>query len=350
MRHKFGNYLVELEEAFMGPILWSPVHVDSFGQLQAEPDKGDPQALPPPQSEAEVAKIGMAIVASQLQDEFLPELSRRVGESVDVDTFMNSPSWQSMLEKAQVVWDQSDHREVRLNDEVVFPVPPGVAHVTLIRNGTNWKVIGDWSPGLSSNVQDALKKSVGDVVGHILAGDEASTKQLVDSMFPLEKDRTVEPLYEEMPKEVYALLFRDRKTDPLDLLAAGFKESRNALLAEYEWENVKAQSLGYEGLRALQFDLLKRQLDHLCERAQLSPREMRVARVELVLAIHGDEWHARDKAKRLDMSRGNYGEALSNARQKLAKAAKLGNEPAIIEGYRRLHRMIFPGVDKTLIN
>ena len=337
--YQVGEFKVKVREASLGPLVWGHAKRDANGQRHLLDLPLEPEALPAPATGRQVAILNVSIQHSVLSEHVLPEMSRRVGRSVDLDTFYASPHWQKWLQKAQVLFHGGRGYDVRLNDEVVLPPPPD-GHVTLIRERGTWsgqpvRLIGDWLPTFERAVRDQSRRQMQIVAREILAGKEATSKKLVDSWFPLERELNVDPIYEELPKEIYALLSRKRNQDPLDVLFDGFRHARETLKCDYDWSRLTGAGLYEPGVEALRFDDAKAETDMLCDRAGLTERQRRIVGLECALAAHGERWLDADKAQYLGLLTGNYEEGLSTARAALKRAYGT-SEPPEAAGFRRL--------------
>ena len=135
--YQVGEFKVKVREASLGPLVRGYAKRDANGQRHLLDLPLEPEALPPPATGRQVAILNVGIQHAVLSEHVLPEMSRRVGRSVDLDTFYASPHWQKWLQKAQVLFHGGRGYDVRLNDEVVLPPPPD-GHVTLIREHATW--------------------------------------------------------------------------------------------------------------------------------------------------------------------------------------------------------------------
>ena len=340
-QYQVGEFKVRVREAALGPIVWGSAKRDSNGQRHLLDLPLEPEALPPPASESQMATLAGRIIYSVLSEHALPEMSRRVRRQVGVDTFYASPHWQKWLQGVQVAFHGGSGHDVCLNAEVILPPPPD-GHITIIRERATWsgqpvRIIGDWLPLFAPQVQDQTRHQVQAVARDILSGSEGAAERVVDSWFPLERERSVDPIYGELSKEVFALLSHSARRDPTDVLFAGFRPARDALIGDYDWEKLDGAALYGSGAKARSFDDAKLEMEMLWDRARLTTRQRRIVGVECALAVRGEHWTNKHKAQYLQLATGNYEEGLSRARGKLKK------EQAVDTAFQRLVNTIFSG-------
>ncbi|MCI0888731.1 MAG: hypothetical protein J4N28_03815 [Chloroflexi bacterium] len=342
-QYQVGEFKVRLREAAVGPLVRGYAKRDPDGQRHLLDLPLEPEALPPPASESQMATLAVGITYWVLSEHALPEMSRRIGRQVGVDRFYASPHWQKWLKSAQVAFHGGSEYDVRLNADVILPPPPD-GHITLIRERATWsgqpvRILGDWLPLFTAQVRDQTRQQVDAVARDILSGTEGAAHKIVDSWFPLERERSVDPIYGELPKEVFALLSRNPRRDPTDVLFAGFRPARDALHGDYDWANLDGTALFGSGAQARSFDDAKEEMVTLWNQAGLTERQQRIIGLECVLSTRGEHWANKHKAQYLGLRTGNYEEGLSTARRKLKK------ERAVGTAFQRLVNTIFqPGL------
>lgn len=339
--YQVGAFKVRVHEAALGPLVWGYAKRDSNGQRHLLDLPLEPEALPAPATERQIAILYVGILCSVLSEHVLPEMSRRVGRPVDVDALFASAHWQKWLQKAQVAFHEGRAYAVRLNTEVTMPPPPD-GHLTLIRERATWRgqpvrIFGEWLPLFAPQVQDQTRHQVQAVARDILLGTDGAADKVVDSWFPLERERSVDPIYGELPKEVFALLSRNPRRDPTDVLFSGFRPARDALHGDYDWENLDGAALYGSGNKARSFDDAKEEMEMLWDQARLTARQRRIVGLECALSVRGEHWANKHKAQYLGLGTGNYEEGLSRARGKLKK------EQAVDEAFHRLLNTILSG-------
>ena len=325
---------------FLGPIVWTTASTDAKGVRRAEMESGDPNALPPEMTEDQQDRLCDGLVGSLAHDFVLPELERRFGMRISAWDFLFAPEWQSRIRQILIIVPQSGPPSVLFNEEVAgVDVPEGSGHATLARERYKWDVHLNWTPLFPDQIQAKVVGVVRDLATAIMNGDETAAAQMARLWFPEIWNDSPNSLRTEHLKEIYVLMYPlwDRNlgtleagSDPLRIVYRTFPEAVAALEREYDWESIKADVEGFPEDIRRKVERFVSDIEGLFDRANFSCQQLRVLRLEAVLALRDEKWSGADKEEFMGIRRGSYAQALYEARLKLAQASNRRNDP-----YRR---------------
>jgi hypothetical protein len=216
----------------------------------------------------------------------------------------------------------------------------------LRRDGYRWRIKGDWLPQFPIPIQEQVHYSVLQLSEAILAGDEKRANEMARLWFPGIWEDSPGSIRRQLQNEIYALLFLIRKraegeSSPdfglLDAVQESLPRAVDELKGDYTLESLRAESEHRPGFAHLKFEQAVAEMDSVFSQAGLSSRELRVMRLQVVLAARGEQWPVEDKEGFLGMKPGTYGAALYRARQKLGRK----DVGRIDSAHKRLLKAIF---------
>jgi hypothetical protein len=318
------QYDVNVKINHLGPIVYTDAYTDQWGTRRT--DFVNIKVAPlPPQLSAEEQRALSAALLDLLHDYVLPELTKRYGCQVSEEEVLFAPLWQSQIRQVLIIVPVDGPPIVSLNEEVAETrIPAGCAHRLLLRDGYKWDVIADWLPQFPAAVQEQVHEHVRQLDEAIRKGDEKSAGDMGRLWFPALWEDSPQPIRQQIPLEIYALLFRLANrageegsafdSDPLEAIPRLFPRAVEGLKGSYTLESLQAE-FGEAVAEAVA------KLESIFSNAGLSKRERHVMFFEAGVEVRDEQlkWSDEDKALWLKMKPANYREALYQAKQKLQK-------------------------------
>jgi hypothetical protein len=329
----------------MGPIVWSDAYTDQEGTRHTDFARVDVAPLPPELSgRQQTEMVGYLFIL--LQDFVLQEVANQFGVPVSEREFLEAPEWQSRVHKILIIKPADRPATVYFNGKVDGrEIPAGCGSALLIREGYRWHIKLDWLPLFPEHIQEQVRTSVLQLSEAILAGDEKSATEMARLWFPGTWEDSPKSIRQQLHKEIFVILFHAMSqgkgghlfnAHPLDAIPQSFHGTVEGLKADYTLESLKAESQERPGFASMRFDQAEAEMNTLFSKAKLSERELRIMRLEAVLAALGEQWSAEDKGQHLGLKPGTYGAALYRAREKLTRSDTTRAEPL-----QRLLKAIF---------
>jgi hypothetical protein len=317
--------------------VWASTSTDQEGNRHIDFADTNVTPLPPSLDSRQQSYLVASILGSLLHDLVLPELNRRYGVSVSEWEFLTSPEWQCKVRQILIIDPLSGSPTVGLNEEVAGrEIPSGCGHALLLREGNQWHIQTDHLPVFPVEIQAQVRSSVVMLAEAILKGDEKSASEIARQWFPSIWEDNPPSIQKQLCNEIYVLLFRSHNpahtasyfdVDPLDTIHQSFPKAMEDLKRDYSWESIRNESQELPGFASLSIKQSLEGMNNLFSRANLTDRELYVIRLEVALAVHGEQWSSEDKEKFLSMGQGTYKSTLYRARQKLTRRNTLQDHP-----------------------